>query len=118
VVCALDTSTYSGGIVEGFNGSSWVKLIPTTGYSSNPIDCYYLGDAGPSCPPSCSIDGQTGFSGSSGTWVLTEIDVSSMTIPNFQFRFHFASYANEFLCHPATAGWYIDDVAIAKLSCP
>jgi hypothetical protein len=41
-----------------------------------------------------------------------------MTVQNFQFRFHFASYDNEFLCHPNKAGWYIDDVSITKLGCP
>src|SRR6185503_17743580 len=46
--CAFDNSTYSGGIVEAFNGSSWIKLTPPGGYTA-PIDCYYVGDSGPTC---------------------------------------------------------------------
>jgi hypothetical protein len=118
VVCAFDTSTYSGGVVEAYNGSSWQKITPTGGYGSNSIDCYYVNsEGGVTCQP-CALDGVKGFSGATGAWVPVEFDISSYAINNFQFRFHFASYESEFLCHPAKAGWYVDDIRVAKLSCP
>jgi hypothetical protein len=118
LVCALGNSTYSGGVVEVYNGGQWVKVSPTGGYTGKPIDCYYVdADGGVTCQP-CALDGQQGFDGASGAWVFMEMDISSYAHSTFQVRFHFASYANEFLCHPNKAGWYVDDVAIAKLSCP
>ena len=118
LVCAFDKSTYSGGIVEVFDGSSWQKLNPTTGYGSTPVDCYSVSaEGGVTCQP-CALDGVNGFSGATGGWVPVEFDISSYATASFQFRFHFASYDSEFLCHPAKAGWYVDDIRVAKLSCP
>jgi hypothetical protein len=114
--CSLDKSTYSGGIVEAFNGSAWQKIEPPCGYSGQAIDCYSMDpDAGPTCSP-CDLDGVKGFDGSSGgAWVMVEMDVSGYAVAQFQARFHFASYAWEFLCHPNKRGWIIDDVAVVKL---
>jgi hypothetical protein len=115
--CTLDPSTYSGGLVEVHDGSGWKKATPIAGYSNSAIDCYYVNsDGGTTCSP-CALDGQKGFAGSSGGWVPVEIDVSSYTHSKFRLRFHFASYASD-PCHPATQGWYIDDVRIAKMTCP
>lgn len=115
--CALDPSTYSGGLVEVHDGSSWKKVTPTGGYSNTAIDCYYVNsDGGTTCSP-CALDGQKGFAGTSGGWLPVEIDVSSYTHSKFRLRFHFASYSSD-PCHPATPGWYIDDVRIAKMTCP
>jgi hypothetical protein len=117
--CALDKSTYSGGLVEvSTNGSTWTKIAPTGGYPGTANDCYYHDpEGGATCSP-CSIDGQTGFGGMSASWELVEMDISSYAVASLQFRFHFASYGVEPLCHPAKPGWYIDDVSIVKLSCP
>ena len=115
--CALDPSTYSGGLVEVHDGTSWKKVTPTGGYSNTAIDCYYVNsDGGTTCSP-CALDGQKGFAGASGGWLPVEIDVSSYTHSKFRLRFHFASYGSD-PCHPATPGWYIDDVRIAKMTCP
>ncbi|MBX3130016.1 MAG: hypothetical protein KF718_25085, partial [Polyangiaceae bacterium] len=117
-VCTLENSTYSGGIVEAFNGSSWQKVTPTTGYPGKNIECYYVSaDGGTTCSP-CALDGQKGFDGASGVWVPIELDVSTFTHAQFQLRFHFASSASDPFCYPPKAGWYIDDVRVAKLSCP
>ncbi|GMV14763.1 MAG: hypothetical protein HS104_09390 [Polyangiaceae bacterium] len=117
--CALDKSTYSGGVVEvSTNGSTWTKITPTTGYNGTAIDCYYLDpEAGATCSP-CSLDGQVGFGGATAGWQQVEFDISSYAVSTFQFRFHFASYGAEPLCHPNKPGWYVDDVSIVKLSCP
>ena len=70
------------------------------------------------CSP-CAIDGQNGFAGTSaGGWEFVEMDISSYASASFQFRFHFASYGADPICHQAKPGWYVDDVSIAKLSCP
>ncbi|MCC6665669.1 MAG: hypothetical protein IT375_18080 [Polyangiaceae bacterium] len=116
-ICALDPSTYSGGIVEvTSNGSTWTKVAPTTGGAK--IECYSTdSDGGTTCTP-CALDGQTGYAGKSPGWQLVEIDLSSYVSSTFQARFHFASYGLEFLCHPDKPGWYIDDVSIVKLTCP
>ncbi|MBI3205843.1 MAG: hypothetical protein HYZ29_30185 [Myxococcales bacterium] len=116
-ICALENSTYSGGIVEvTSNGSTWTKVAPTSGGTK--IECYSVdSDGGTTCTP-CALDGQTGYSGKSPGWELVEIDVSAYATSTFQARFHFASYALEFLCHPDKPGWYIDDVSIVKLTCP
>ena len=116
-ICALDPSTYSGGIVEvTSNGSTWTKVAPTTGGAK--IECYSTdSDGGTTCTP-CALDGQTGYTGKSPGWQLVEIDLSSYVSSTFQARFHFASYGLEFLCHPDKPGWYIDDVSIVKLTCP
>ncbi|MCK6536133.1 MAG: hypothetical protein L6Q84_24470, partial [Polyangiaceae bacterium] len=116
-ICALDPSTYSGGIVEvTSNGSTWTKVAPTTGGAK--IECYSTdSDGGTTCTP-CALDGQTGYTGKSPGWELVEIDISSYVSSTFQARFHFASYGLEFLCHPDKPGWYIDDVSIVKLTCP
>ncbi|MFO0569580.1 MAG: hypothetical protein U0263_28280 [Polyangiaceae bacterium] len=116
--CALDNSTYSGAIVEVFNGTAWVKATPSGGYPGPKIECYSTDpEAGSTCSP-CALDGQTGFGGKSANWEQVEVDVSSYAVSNFQFRFHFASYGIEPLCHPGTPGWRVDDVSVVKLSCP
>ena len=115
--CALDNSTYSGGLVEVHDGTSWKKVTPITGYSNAPIDCYYVNsDGGVTCS-ACDLDGKKGFAGATGGWTPVEIDVSSYTHSKFKLRFHFASYDTD-PCHPGTPGWYIDDVRVAKLTCP
>lgn len=114
VVC-LDQSAYAGGVVEVKNSSgSWVKVSPSSGKK---LECYYQdSDGGMTCSP-CSIDNQTGYSGSSGGWVQQEIDISSYAHSQFQVRFHSASYAAD-PCHPNKPGWTVDDVRIAPASCP
>ncbi len=115
--CALDNSTYSGGLVEVHDGTSWKKVTPITGYSNAPIDCYYVNsDGGVTCS-ACDLDGKKGFAGATGGWTPVEVDVSSYTHSKFKLRFHFASYDSD-PCHPGTPGWYIDDVRVAKLTCP
>ena len=118
-VCALEKSTYSGGVVEvTTNGSTWTKVAPSGGYNGPAIECYSTdSDGGTTCAP-CALDGQSGFGGKAAGWELVEIDISSYATATFQARFHFASYGTEFLCHPDKPGWYVDDVSIVKLSCP
>lgn len=119
IVCPLDNSQYSGGLVEVYDGSQWHKVTPTVGYNGTKINCYSNDpDAGPTCQP-CDIDGQTGFgTATNGSWQYAEADISSYAVAGFKVRFHFASYDTEFLCHPNSAGWYIDDVLIAPVNCP
>ena len=118
-ICAIENTTYSGGIVEATsNGTTWQKVSPLGGYTGKAIKCAStLSDGGKVCG-NCALDGVKGFDGASGGWLPVELDVSSFATKNFQFRFHFASYDTEFLCHPNKAGWYIDDVSLVKLQCP
>jgi hypothetical protein len=118
IPCALDSSTYSGGLVEIWNGTQWVKVSPSGGYTGDKIDCHSIdAEAGQTCQP-CDLDGVKGFPGSSnGTWALVDIDISLYAINGFQVRFHFASYADEIVCHTPKRGWFIDDVKVVKLGC-
>ncbi len=113
--CAIEQTTFSGGVVEAFDGAQWQRIAPQAGYPGRPIDCHYVdADGGQTCQP-CSLDGVRGFDGASGAWVQVEMDVSSFTHSAFRFRYHFAAYATEPVCHPNTRGWFIDDVQIVKL---
>lgn len=116
LVCMLEKSTYSGGIVEAWNGTQWTKISPQGGYTGQKIECYSTDpEAGATCSP-CELDGVSGFDGSSnGVWMPVEMDISSYAINGFQVRFHFANYDNDFVCHTAKRGWFVDDVAIVKL---
>lgn len=116
LVCAFEKDTYSSGIVEAWNGAAWTKVTPQGGYTGNKIECYSTDpDAGPTCAP-CELDGVTGFDGTSyGAWVFVDMDISALAVSGFKVRFHYASYENEFVCHPGKRGWFVDDVAIVKL---
>jgi hypothetical protein len=119
LVCTLDKSQYSGGLVEVYDGSQWHKVTPTSGYNGTKIECYSTSaDAGPTCQP-CAIDGQNGFgTATNGSWQYAEADISSYAVAGFKVRFRFASYDIDPFCHPNTGGWYIDDVSIAPVGCP
>jgi extracellular elastinolytic metalloproteinase len=94
---------WDGGVVEisTNGGTSWNDLgnyIISNGYNSN---------IGPGSP----LDGRKAFSGFSGGFVSTQIDLSSFSGQTVMIRFRMTSDGSV-----AETGWYIDDIQFASVA--
>lgn len=93
-------SAYDGGVVEisTNNGSTWTDLLPfiTQGTYNVTMNSAAL-----------VIPNRRAFSGNSGGFVTTLINLSSFAGQSIRIRFRFVSDASV-----AVTGWYIDDVVI------
>lgn len=93
-------SGYDGGVVEisTNGGSSWTDLgsaMTQNGYSGA------LGGSGP-------LSGRSAFTGSSGGYVQTIVDLSAYASQSVNLRFRMASDGSV-----SGTGWWVDDVSIA-----
>jgi hypothetical protein len=95
---------FDGGVIEistGGTGGPWTDLgskITANGYDAT-IDTGY----------SSPIGGRNAFTGSSGGWIQTAVDLSSYAGQNIWIRFRMASDDST-----GATGWYIDDVSIVS----
>ena len=85
---------YDGGNIHisTDGGSTWDLLTPEGGYPNNAI---------------VGLDGEPGFTSSSGDWVLTTVDLSDYCGQNVILGFRFGSDGSV-----TRDGWYIDAVVI------
>lgn len=94
-------NTWDGGVVEvSTNGTVWVDagpLIATNGYTN------LLNVSG------SALGGRLAFTGDSGGWITTVVDLSSYAGSSAQVRFRFATDATV-----AEDGWYLDDIEIVN----
>jgi uncharacterized repeat protein (TIGR01451 family) len=93
-------ATYDGGVVEiSANGGAWTDLgaLMTQGGYNSTI----------SASSGSPIGGRQAFSGSSGGYVQTAVNLSSYVGQNVQIRFRFATDSSV-----SSTGWYVDDVEI------
>ena len=94
-------STYDGGVVEiSANGGSWTdlgSLMTQGGYNSTISSSY-----------GNPIGGRQAYSGSSGGYVETRVNLSSYAGQSVRFRFRLGTDSSV-----ASTGWYVDDVKIA-----
>ncbi len=92
-------NTWDGGVVEiSTDGSTWTDLGPLM--SVNGYGAMLNSSANP-------LSGRLAFTGDSGGWLQTVIDLSSYAGSSVQIRFRFGSDASV-----GEDGWYIDDVEI------
>ncbi len=97
-----DTETgWDGGLIEisTDGGTNWIDL------GSNMIINPYNGSLGSSS--NADIAGRAGFTGNSGGYVRTWIDLSSYAGQSAQIRFVFGSDNNTF-----NTGWFVDEIMI------
>ncbi len=97
-------NTYDGGVVEASidGGVSWTDLgsaITLNGYS-DVLDSAFLNPVG----------GRGAFTGNSGGYIETEVDLQSLASNNALFRFRMTSDTSI-----GGNGWYVDDVLIAQI---
>lgn len=92
--------TYDGGVVEiSTDGNSWTDLGPWM------IENAYNGLISTCCNQ--PLSGRNAFTGSSGGYIETSIDLSSFTGQRVWLRFRFGT--DEMI---GSTGWFIDDVKI------
>ena len=96
-------SGWDGGVVEisTNGGTSWSDL------GSKMTANGYNGSLGSSTSP---LSGRSAFTGNSGAFIKTTIDLSSYANQNVKIRFRFASDASL-----AVTGWNIDDIFMQSL---
>ncbi len=92
---------WDGGVVEisTNGGGSWTDLGPfmtTNGYNNS------VGGTNP-------IAGRSAFSGNSGGWIQTSVNLLSFANQSAMFRFRMTSDDNT-----AATGWYVDDILITR----
>jgi len=97
-------NTYDGGVVEASvdGGTSWTDLgsaITSNGYSGT----VSTGHQSP-------IGGQSAFTGSSGGYVETRIDLQALAGNDALFRFRMTSDSSI-----SGSGWHVDDVTVARV---
>src|SRR5439155_21817213 len=64
-------------------------------------------------PGSTALGGRPGWSGNSGGWVVTEVNLPSSAAPQpIQLRWRLASDSSR-----GGNGWFIDDVAVSQYPC-
>lgn len=88
-------STYDGGVVEIFNGTAWIDASPyivQNGYTTT-MDASTL------------LSGRRAFSGNSGTFNKTTLNLSSFAGQSIRVRFRMTS--DDII---AFTGWYIDNI--------
>lgn len=96
-------SGWDGGVVEisTNGGGTWVDLGPRmtiNGYNNS------VGGTNP-------IAGRSAFSGNSGGWIQTTVDLTPYANQTAQFRFRMTSDDNT-----AATGWYVDDINITSVA--
>ncbi|MCX6315524.1 MAG: immune inhibitor A, partial [Sphingobacteriales bacterium] len=96
-------SGWDGGVVEisTNGGGTWVDLGPRmtiNGYNNS------VGGTNP-------IAGRSAFSGNSGGWIQTTVDLTPYANTTAQFRFRMTSDDNT-----AATGWYVDDINITSVA--
>lgn len=94
---------WDGGVVEisTNGGTTWTDLGPymtTNGYNNA------VGGTNP-------IAGRAAFSGNSGGWIQTTVNLLSYANQNALFRFRMTSDDNT-----AATGWYVDDILISAIA--
>jgi len=94
-------TNYDGGVVEiSANGGGWTdlgSLITQNGYNSTISSSY-----------SNPIGGRQAYSGSSGGYLETRVNLSSYAGQSVRIRFRMATDSSV-----GSTGWYVDDVKIA-----
>jgi extracellular elastinolytic metalloproteinase len=88
-------SPYDGGVVEIFNGTTWIDAAPYTvqnGYTT-------------AMDASTILSGRRAFSGNGGTFIKTTLNLSSFSGQSIQVRFRMTSDNGI-----AVTGWYIDNI--------
>ncbi len=94
-------STYDGGVIEiSANGGPWTDLGPlmTQNEYNSVISSTY----------NSPIGGHDAFSGSSGGYIETKVDLSSYAMSDVAIRFRMATDQSV-----SANGWFVDDVKIA-----
>ncbi|MEP7165822.1 MAG: M36 family metallopeptidase [Ferruginibacter sp.] len=94
---------WDGGVVEiSTNGGvNWTDLgsnMTTNGYNSS------VGGTNP-------IAGRSAFSGNSGGWIQTTVNLLPYANQNAMFRFRMTSDDNT-----ASTGWYVDDISVTAIA--
>ncbi|MBX2933681.1 MAG: M36 family metallopeptidase, partial [Ferruginibacter sp.] len=97
-------AAWDGGVVEisTNGGTTWTDLGPfmtINGYN-NTLD--------PNPAGTNPIKGRQAFTGNSGGWIKTTVDLSSFVNQNAMFRFRMTSDDNT-----SEVGWYVDDIVIS-----
>ena len=97
-------SAWDGGVVEisTNGGTTWTDLGPfmtINGYN-NTLD--------PNPAGTNPIKGRQAFTGNSGGWIKTTVNLSTFANQNAMFRFRMTSDDNT-----AEVGWYVDDILIS-----
>jgi Zn-dependent metalloprotease len=96
-------SGYDGGVIEistAGTGGPWTDLggqVTLNGYNSTISAAY-----------GNPIGGQSAFSGSSGGWIKTIVDLSAYSGQNIHVRFRIATDSSE-----SATGWYVDDISLS-----
>ncbi|MFC3694032.1 M4 family metallopeptidase [Chenggangzhangella methanolivorans] len=91
----------AGGVVEySVNNGDWQR-VPATMFKDNPYNTTIRTDTG------SAFAGQAAFSGFSGGWTSSRIDLSSLSGKKVKFRFRMATDFDG-----AWDGWIIDDVRL------
>jgi bacillopeptidase F len=100
---AYNDSAYDGGILEiSVNGGAFTQVTPTPTY--NKTFRYTSGSGNPVTGP---MPGLRCWSDSIVTWTREELDLSTYTGSNVQFRWRFGSDAGT-----GKEGWYVDSVVV------
>ncbi len=95
-----ETETYyDGGVVEIFNGSSWIDASPYI------IENVY----NKAMDASTILANRRAFTGRSGGYIRTTLNLSSFAGQSIRVRFRMT--ADAFVAH---TGWYVDDVVVAN----
>ncbi len=99
-------SDFDGGVIEVSTdgGSNWTDVVAAGGvFNANGYDGTISGSFG------SPIGGREAFTGDSGGWILTSIDVSgvSLSLVPMRFRFRLATDSSV-----DANGWWIDDIAV------
>lgn len=99
--------TWDGGTIEisTDGGGTWDNL--TASITQNGYPNQIAGNSG------TSLQGQPAFTGNSGGYVSTTINLSEFTGQTIQIRYHVASDGNT-VANGANVGWYIDDIVLTN----
>lgn len=93
--------SHAGGVVEySVDGGAW-KRVPPSMFLDNPYNVKLLSGTG------SALAGQRAFSGFSGGWTSSRIDLSSLARKNVRFRFRVATDFNG-----TYDSWIIDDIRL------
>lgn len=93
------SGSHAGGVIEySVKGGAW-KTVPSSMFLDNPYNATLVSGS--------ALGGQKAFSGFSGGWTSSRIDLSSLAGKSVKFRFRLATDFNG-----AFDGWIVDDIRV------